>query len=233
MADLNGKVAIVTGASKGLGAAVARRFAKSGAQVVAAARNRDKLEALTREYPDQILPIQCDITQPDQVQDLINTTAKELERIDILVNNAGIGRFGKVQDLSIEDWDQMMDVNLKGVFLACKYAIPHLIRSKGHIVNVSSVAGTVTFSGGGGYCASKFGLMALSEVLTQELKKEEVKVNTLCPGSIQTDFFDDPKDYALSAEQVAETVWLMVTAPSGVIYNQIIMRPQVPPELQK
>ncbi|SDW56894.1 NADP-dependent 3-hydroxy acid dehydrogenase YdfG [Marininema mesophilum] len=233
MADLYGKVAIVTGASKGLGAAITRRFVKSGAQVVAAARSRDKLEILHRDYPDQILPIPCDVTNPDQVQDLINHTARELGRIDILVNNAGLGRFAPVKDLTVEDWDQMMNVNLKGTFLACKYAIPHLIKSKGHIVNISSVAGSVTFPGGGGYCASKFGLMALSDILTQELKKDEVRVNTLSPGSVQTEFSANPKDYALTAEQVAETTWMMVTAPKGVIYSNITMRPQVPPELQK
>ncbi|SFS91765.1 SDR family oxidoreductase [Marininema halotolerans] len=232
MTDLNEKVAIVTGASKGVGAAIARRFVESGARVIAAARSRDKLEALHREYPDQILAVPCDITDPDQVQDLINHTVREFDRMDILVNNAGIGRFAPVQDLSVEDWEQMIQVNLKGTFLACKFAIPHLIKSKGHILNISSVAGSVTFPGGGGYCASKFGMMALSDVLTQELKKQEVQVNTLSPGSIQTDFSANPKDYALTAEQVAETAWMMVTAPKGVIYSNITMRPQVPPEYQ-
>ncbi|OYD09753.1 SDR family oxidoreductase [Paludifilum halophilum] len=233
MADLNGKIAIVTGASKGVGAAVTRRFVEGGAKVVAGARSRDRLETLSREYPDQILPVTCDITQHDQVKRLIDTGMNAFGRLDILVNNAGVGRFGKVQELTEEDWDEMMDINLKGVFLTCKHAIPHLVEQKGHIVNVSSVAGTVAFPGGGGYCASKFGLMALSDVLTQELKKNEVKVNTICPGSIQTEFSDDPKSYALTAEQVAETIWTMVTAPAGVIYNQVIMRPQVPPEFQK
>lgn len=233
MADLQGKVAIVTGASKGLGAAVTRRLARGGAKVVAAARSHDRLKSLSREYPEQILPVPCDITQSEQVQSLIKAAVEEFGSIDILVNNAGVGRFGSVQELTEKAWDEMMDINLKGVFLTCKYTIPYLIPQKGHIVNISSVAGTVTFPGGGGYCASKFGLMALSEVLTQELKKDEVKVHTLCPGSIQTDFSENPKSYALEAEQVAEAVWTMVTAPAGVIYNQVIMRPQVPPEFQK
>ncbi|NWO07316.1 MAG: SDR family NAD(P)-dependent oxidoreductase, partial [Alteromonadaceae bacterium] len=102
-----------------------------------------------------------------------------------------------------------------------------------HIVNVSSVAGIEAFPGGGGYCASKFGLMALADVLTKELKKHEVKVNTICPGSIQTEFSENPKSYALTAEQVTEAIWHIVTAPEGVIYNQVIMRPQVPPQMQK
>ncbi|GAA5346560.1 NADP-dependent 3-hydroxy acid dehydrogenase YdfG [Planifilum fimeticola] len=226
------RVAIVTGASKGLGAAITRRFADGGIRVVACARSEDKLREVAESDPARIIPIPCDVTQSRQISHLIDETIRRFGRIDILVNNAGLGRFGKVHELSEEDWDQMMAVNLKGAFLACKYAIPHLIRAKGHIVNISSVAGTVTFPGGGGYCASKFGLMALSDVLTQELKPHEVRVSTLCPGSILTEF-GSPKPYALKPEQVAETVWQMVSAPRGVIYNQIIMRPQVPPEMQK
>ncbi|PTX59865.1 NADP-dependent 3-hydroxy acid dehydrogenase YdfG [Melghirimyces profundicolus] len=233
MADLKGKTAIVTGASKGLGAAVARRFAEGGAKVAIGARSGDKLEALAKEYPGHILPVPCDITQADQVKELVDRSVDRFGRLDILVNNAGVGRFDPVRDLSVEDWDRMMDVNLRGAFLASKYAIPHLVKTKGHIVNVSSVAGTVTFPGGGGYCASKFGMMALADVLTQELKKDEVKVNTICPGSIQTEFFENPKSYALTAEQVTQAIWNMVTAPEGVIYNQVILRPQVPPGMQK
>lgn len=233
MADLQEKTVIVTGGSKGLGASLARRFAQGGAQVVAAARSTAALEKLAEEFPGLILPFTCDITQTDQVKSLIDTTVDRFGKLDILVNNAGVGRFGQIPELSEEDWDLMMAVNLKGPFLASKFAIPYLIPTKGHIVNVSSVAGTVTFPGGGGYCASKFGLMALSDVLTQELKKHEVKVNTICPGSIQTEFSGNPKAYALTAEQVTEAIWHMVTAPEGVIYNQVIMRPQVPPEIQK
>ncbi|MFD1427799.1 NAD(P)-dependent dehydrogenase (short-subunit alcohol dehydrogenase family) [Kroppenstedtia sanguinis] len=233
MADLQGKIVIITGGSKGLGASLARRFAQGGAQVVAAARSTDALERLAGEFSGHIFPFTCDLTQADQVKSLIDTTVNQFGKLDILVNNAGVGRFGSIPELSEEDWDLMMNVNLKGPFLTSKFAIPHLIPSKGHIVNVSSVAGIEAFPGGGGYCASKFGLMALADVLTKELKKHEVKVNTICPGSIQTEFSENPKSYALTAEQVTEAIWHIVTAPEGVIYNQVIMRPQVPPQMQK
>ncbi|PTM58642.1 SDR family oxidoreductase [Desmospora activa] len=230
--NLTEKTAIVTGASKGLGRAIARRLNRSGMTVVAAARSEAALQEMAADHPG-IIPVVTDITHSDDVKQMVETALSHTGRIDILVNNAGLGHFGSVEELSEEEWDQMMDVNLKGAFLACKFAIPHLKKQKGHIVNISSVAGTVTFPGGGGYCASKFGLQALSDVLTQELKQDEVKVNTLCPGSIQTEFSHNPKSYALTAEQVAETVWMMVSADPAVIFNQIIMRPQVPPELQK
>lgn len=232
MSRLDGKVAIVTGASKGLGRAIATRLAQGGAFVVAAARSKDKLEQLEQKVSEQIVPFQCDVTKTPDVKALINFAIERFGRLDILINNAGIGRFGKVEDLSEEDWDQMMAVNLKGAFLACKYAIPHLKQTEGHIVNISSVAGTESFVGGAGYCASKFGLMALSDALTLELKPHHVKVSTVCPGSIKTEF-GRPKDYALEAEQVAETVWTIVSAPKGVIINQVIMRPLVPREYQK
>ncbi|MDR6224543.1 SDR family oxidoreductase [Desmospora profundinema] len=233
MADkLTSKTAIVTGASKGLGHTLTQRLAQGGAWVIAAARSENRLKELAATH-EKIIPLVTDLTHSNDVKRMVDTAVTETGRLDILINNAGLGHFGRVEELTEQQWDQMMDVNLKGAFLACKFAIPHLIKSKGHIVNISSVAGTVTFPGGGGYCASKFGLQALSDVLTQELKKDEVKVSTLCPGSIQTEFFPDPRDHALTPEQVAETVWMMVTADPGVIFNQVIMRPQVPPELQK
>ncbi|SFJ91993.1 SDR family oxidoreductase [Thermoflavimicrobium dichotomicum] len=226
------KVAIVTGASKGLGEAITRRLAKEGLTVIACARSKERLESLAQTDPNHILPFPCDVTKSEQVQSMIQFALEKGGKIDILVNNAGVGRFAPVHELDETDWDEMMNVNLKGVFLACKYAIPYLKQTEGHIINISSIAGTVAFAGGGGYCASKFGLMGLSEALTLELKPHHVKVSTLCPGSIKTEFHH-PKDWAMEADQVADTVWMMISAPKNVIINQVIMRPQVPKEHQK
>ncbi|TCS93439.1 SDR family oxidoreductase [Hazenella coriacea] len=227
MSSLKGKVAIVTGASKGLGVAITRRLVHEGATVIASARRLNLLEALAQEKPDQIIPQACDVTQRQQVQQLIDQVIQRWGRLDLLINNAGLGHFAPVDELTEEQWDQMMDVNLKGAFLTCKYAIPHLKQTEGHIVNISSVAGTESFARGGGYCASKFGLMALSDALTLELKPYHVKVSTICPGSIKTEF-GRYKDYALDPEQVADAVGMVVSAPKGVILNQITMRPLVP-----
>lgn len=237
MTQLNGQVAIVTGASRGLGRSIAALFAERGATVIASARDETALKALSKQHAGggAIVPFVCDVTNAAQVDDLVRFTLQRYDEIDILVNNAGIGHMGPVHELSEEQWDAMMDVNLKGPFLTCKSVIPHFIaRKSGHILNVSSVAGTVTFKGGGGYCASKFGLMAFTEVLTQELKPHKVRVSVICPGSIQTDFFgpSGAQSYALKPEQVAEAAYQMVAAPEGVIVNQVVMRPQVPPELQ-
>lgn len=236
MAALSGKTVIVTGASRGLGRSIAALFAENGATVIATARDEDALQQLAETFSGSgtIVAYPCDISIGTQVQSFIQFVLERFNQLDILINNAGIGIMGPVHELAEAEWDNMMGVNLKGPYLTCKNAIPHFIeRQAGHIINISSVAGTVTFKGGGGYCASKFGLMALTDVLTQELKPYKVKVSVICPGSIQTDFFGaESPSYALQPKQVAKVALDMATAPDGVILNQVVMRPQVPPELQ-
>ncbi|WCK56027.1 SDR family oxidoreductase [Aneurinibacillus sp. Ricciae_BoGa-3] len=231
--SLHNKVVIVTGASKGIGHAMSLLFAEKGATVYAVARNVGLLKALaasTESTDGSIIAAPCDITRSSEVQALITRVIEEKGKIDILINNAGIGHFGAIHELEEQQWDEMMAVNLKGTFLTTKYTVPHLIRRKsGHIINISSVAGTVTFEGGGGYCTSKFGLMAFTDVLTQELKPHNIKVSVICPGSVQTHFGGtEPKDYALEAEDVAYMAYQVAAAPKNVILNQITMRPVVP-----
>lgn len=227
------QVAIVTGASKGLGKEIVRRFASAGIFVVAGARSVDKLQDLQAEFPDQVVSVPSDISKNSDVKHLVEQAIHHFGQLDFLINNAGLGHFAPVEDLTEEQWDEMMDVNLKGAFLASKYTIPYLKQTQGHIVNISSVAGTEAFARGAGYCASKFGMMALSDALTHELKPHYVKVSTLCPGSIQTEFSANPKDYSLHASDVAESVYQIITAPKNMIIGQVIMRPVVPVDLQK
>jgi NAD(P)-dependent dehydrogenase (short-subunit alcohol dehydrogenase family) len=221
------KVAIVTGASRGVGYEIVKQFVQTGYRVVATARDKSSLDQLAKIASEQIYPISCDITKRDQVEKLIEQTIAKWNQLDFLVNNAGVGHFSPVDELTEEQWDEMLEVNSKGPFLTSKYAIPYLKETKGHIVNISSGAGLNAFPKGGGYCASKFALMALSEALTQELKPHHVRVSTICPGSIKTNF-GTPKDWALPPEKVAETVLMVVSSPKEVIYGQIVMRPQVP-----
>ena len=220
-------VAIVTGASRGVGYEIVKRFVKSGYYVVATARDESALKNLTSFAEQQIYPVVCDITKADQIKFVVDQTIAKWGQLDILVNNAGVGHFALIDELTEEQWDEMLEVNSKGPFLTSKFAIPHLKKTKGHIVNISSVAGTEAFARGGGYCASKFALMALSDAMTQELKPHHVRVSTICPGSIKTNF-GTTKDWALPPEKVAETVYMVVSSPKEVIYGQITMRPQVP-----
>ncbi|BAU29042.1 3-oxoacyl-[acyl-carrier protein] reductase [Aneurinibacillus soli] len=231
--SLQNRIALITGASKGAGRAMCLLFAEEGATVYAAARSTDLLDELVQEaagLEGQIIAAPCDVTNGAAVEQLIQRITDEKGQIDILINNAGLGHFGAIHELTEAQWDEMMNVNLKGVFLCTKYVTPHLIKQKrGHIINISSVAGTVTFPGGGGYCTTKFGLMAFTDILTQELKSHNVKVSVICPGSIQTYFGGtDPKDYALHPKDVAQIAYQMAAAPEHVILNQVIMRPVVP-----
>lgn len=236
--SLHNKVALITGASKGIGRAMSTLFAEKGATVYAIARSAGLLEELANETGNKkgrIIPAPCDVTNAGAIEELIGRIVRKEEHIDVLINNAGLGHFGAIHELTEAQWDEMMDVNLKGVFLCTKYTAPHMIkRQSGHIINISSVAGTVAFPGGSGYCASKFGLMAFNDVLTQELKPHNVKVSVICPGSVQTHFGqNDPKDYALHPEEVAYMAYQMAAAPEHIIMNQLIMRPVVPQQLQK
>jgi NAD(P)-dependent dehydrogenase (short-subunit alcohol dehydrogenase family) len=222
--SLSGKIAIVTGASKGIGKAIARLFAEKGAIVYALARG-------IQEDPmyQNIIPIPCDITKENQVSSTIEKIVKENGTIDILINNAGVGHFAPIHQLEENQWDEMINVNLKGAFLCAKYVVPHLLTKKsGHIINISSVAGIEGFPTGTGYCASKFGLMGLTDSLLKELKPHGIKVSAICPGSVQTYFGgSEPKDYALLPEDVAWMAYQMVAAPQRVIMNQVVMRPKV------
>lgn len=220
------KVAIVTGASKGLGRETAKRLAQGGFVVIATARNQHLLEELATEI-EGIFPFVADLKDAQSVRKLVEFAIEKAGRLDLLVNNAGLGHFAPVEELTEEQFDEMYEVNLKGAFLTCKYAIPHLKKSQGHILNISSVAGLESFARGAGYCASKFGLQALSDALTQELKPHHVKVTTFCPGSIKTDF-GTKKDYALDPAYLAEVLYTIATSPKGAIWGQLVMRPQVP-----
>ena len=185
---LQDKVIIVTGASSGLGAAMVHRFASEGAKVVAAARRLDKLRDVAEQSPNgSVTPMQIDMSQPDQIQRMVLDTVQQFGRLDVLVNNAGMNdNFAAVAEMDEALWHEVFNLNLHGAFLASKHAVPHLIASKGNIVNIASIGGTEGARSGVAYTASKHALVAMSKHTAFSYATHGMRCNVICPGPVET-----------------------------------------------
>ena len=235
---LKDKVAIVTGASAGLGADFARELVGKGAHVYGTARRVAKLEALQAELGDRFHPIGGDVREPDQVAEAVKQVMDEQGRIDVLVNNAGLGQFGPIGEMSLEQWDVQMDTNLKGVFLFSKAVLPAMKAQNadagfgGHIVNIASVAGLVGNPNLTGYNATKFGLRGFSEALMKEVRNDGVKVTCIYPGSIATEFGSvagtTGAPNPMQSIDIARTLIHVLEAPDNYLISEVMMRPLRP-----
>ena len=232
---LDGKVALVTGANRGIGLAIAHRLGALGASVSISARDRNRLDAVARELQSstKVAAISADLTHTDEVAALVSKTEQALGSVDILVNNAGVGTFSPIQDALESDWDTMLDTNLKAVFLLTKAVAPGMIRRKsGHIVNIASLAGKNAIPGGGIYCASKWGLLGLTRCAAEDLRAYGIRVSAICPGSVATEFSPHgKKDPAkmLQPDDVAHAVETLVTQAPQSFISEIELRPTQKP----
>lgn len=234
MVKLDGKVVVVTGASKGIGRAIASAFAAAGTKVVLAARTRETLEQVAAELRAsgaEAIAVPTDVTDVDAVQRLIEQALTAYQRVDILVNNAGIGYFGPVVDFAPDDWDTVLNSNLKAVYLCAKYTLPSMLaQGSGQIINVLSIAAKVAFEASAAYCAAKAGALALTKVLAAEVRQQNIRVTAVLPGSVHTPFWDDIPEHPdfeqmLKPEHVADTVVSVCQQPLGMVTEEIVMMP--------
>jgi len=238
MSSLSGKVALVTGGSRGIGLAIARAFAAEGVNVAITGRNPSHLSEAQRILegagPSRSEALQADVRKYADVDRAIAGTVSRFGGLDFLVNNAGVGIFRNAAELSQQDWAEIIDTNLTGVFNACHAAIPHLKRrGGGFIVNISSLAGANPFAGGTAYCASKAGLNAFSEALMQELRYDNIRVAYVMPGSVATGFSSGDSsagaEWKISPDDVADVVLNLVRHPSRSLPSRVELRPSKPP----
>ena len=245
---LDGTVALVTGASSGIGAATARTLAAEGAAVALAARRKDRLDELAAEIGDsggRALVLETDVTDQQQAIDAVDRTVAELGRLDTVVNNAGVMLLGPIVDAPVEEWDRMVALNVQGLLYVAHAAVPHLLaaaddgpRRVSDLVNISSVAGRVARLGSGVYNLTKHGVGAFSESLRQEVTGRHVRVSLVEPGAVSTELAthlrpeireQSLKRFAgierLEADDIADAIAYIVTRPRHVAINELLVRP--------
>jgi NAD(P)-dependent dehydrogenase (short-subunit alcohol dehydrogenase family) len=233
---LEGKTALVTGGSRGIGLAIAQKLGKMGARVAICARDTHRLENAANELKRsgiRALGMHADVTLASDVELLVQKTQTSLGAVDILVNNAGIGYFGPVQVATEAVWDSVLDTNLKGVFLLTRAVAAGMMeRRSGHIINIASLAGKNSFPGGAVYCASKWGLLGFTYSAAEDLRAYGIRVSAVCPGSVVTEFGPHTgKDVnkMLKPEDVAHVVAMLVTQAPQSFVSEISMRPTQKP----
>lgn len=235
--SLAGQVAVITGAGRGIGAAIAAQLAALGAMAVLCGRSRGPLESTAHAISKaggQANPLPCDVTDLRSVEAAAAHVDQTLHRIDILVNNAGVGGFGgPLHQLAPESWEQVLNTNLRGVYYGIRAFAPMMIRARGgHIINISSLAGKNALPNGAAYAASKWGLNGLSYSVAEELRTHNIRVSVVCPGSVDTELSPHAgKDKAkmLQPADVAHVVAMLVTQAPQSFVSEVLLRPTQKP----
>jgi len=242
MENIKGKVVVITGASSGMGEAAAKHLANLGASVVLGARRADKIEKLSKDINDnggKSLAFTVDVTKRDQVKQFVHSAVQHFGRVDVILNNAGIMPLSPIDRLNVDEWDTMIDVNIKGVLNGIAAVLPYMKEQKsGQIINTSSVAGHKIFGGSAVYSATKFAVRALSEGLRMEVKPYNIRTTIVCPGAVKTELLKHiteadiqkaNQDYVgavgISPDSFARVVAFAISQPDDVDINEVIFRP--------
>jgi NADP-dependent 3-hydroxy acid dehydrogenase YdfG len=240
---LDNKVAIVTGASSGIGYATSLKLSEVGVRIVAGARRSDRLQDLEKQVIKnnrEILIQKLDVTSKSDCDSLASAAVNKWGKIDVLINNAGMMPLSYFRNGKVEEWEQMVDVNIKGVLYCTSAVVPYMLRQKsGHIINVSSVAGRIVFAGGSVYCATKHAITAFSEGLRKELSpKDNIRVSCIEPGAVSTELLESITDDSMNgfiqatkemetlrSEDIANAISYVIQAPDHVNVNEVLIRP--------
>jgi len=234
---LDGKVAIVTGASRGIGRAVALTLARNGARVSLAARTETQLKTLRAEiaaFGGEAAVFPTDVGREDDVIALVRRTVERFGRLDIVVNNAGLGLFGPLETTTVEQWNLLMAVNARGAFLLCREAIPYLRQQElSFIVNISSVVGHKGYANQSAYSASKHALMGMTKALSKEVQQDGIRVHAICPGGVDTDLVRDARPdldpaVLMQPQEIADIVLFLVTRRGNAVIDQVNVRRAAP-----
>lgn len=232
---MRSKVAVISGASRGIGKSIAERYAREGAKLVISAHSegpllevRDELKSIGTEC----VGVVADMAIEDDVENFIQTAFNSFGRIDVLVNNAGFGMFKPVTEMSTEEYDRLFDVNMRGTFIATRESLKHMIRQNdGVIINIASLAGKNAIENGAVYAATKWAMLGFGKSIMLEVRKHNIRVITICPGSVDTDFSLNPstnREKILKPEDVAEAAVLAASLPARAMMSEVDLRPTNP-----
>lgn len=228
---LNKKIAVVTGASKGVGAAISAALVAKGAKVYGLARNGDDLKVLQGQLGERFVPVPMDITDQKTVYSWVADAFSNGRSPAILINNAGAGHFEKIDGLSLEQWHAMINTNVNGLFYVTSQIVPFMKRNKGtcHIINMGSILGKTARSEGAAYCLTKYGVQGFTEALFRELRSDNIKVSCVNPGAIATEFFKDsgiePHNNMIQPKDLADLLVHLLETPDNFLIDEITMRP--------
>lgn len=230
------KVALVTGGTKGIGLAIVKSFLKSNMKVCFTGRTQGGIDQTISKLgvdPDNCLGIAVDVRDQNGMQEAVNRCVEKWQKLDVVIANAGIGHFASIEEMSYDQWNEVIDVNLTGVFNTVKPTIPNLINSKGYIITIASLAGTNFFAKGTAYNASKFGLVGFTQAIMLDLRKYGIKVTTIMPGSVSTYFNQrvptKEESWKIQPEDISQIVMNLLSMPANALPSKVEVRPSIPP----